>query len=148
MILQGGIVQSLSVLDKQEAFLSNNKVLTLKIFIFLALVNMLETAVQFCYKKAALSQASFSPHGFMDILHFVALMTGNPYFLCGLFFAFFLFCIWVTVLSRVDLSVAVPLTSLSYVLIPVVSIVLFAERISMMRWMGSGLLWQALSWFP
>ena len=120
--------------------MSNNKALTLKIFIFLVLVDMLETAAQFCYKKAAVSQASFSPHGFMDILHFVALMTLNPYFLCGLFFVFSLFCIWVTVLSRVDLSVAVPVTSLSYVLIPVVSIVFFAERISIMRWMGIGII--------
>jgi undecaprenyl phosphate-alpha-L-ara4N flippase subunit ArnE len=46
------------------------------------------------------------------------------------------FIIWSTILSRIDLSAAVPIASFSYILVPLVSIVFLHEKISNLRWLG------------
>jgi undecaprenyl phosphate-alpha-L-ara4N flippase subunit ArnE len=46
------------------------------------------------------------------------------------------FIIWSTILSKIDLSVAVPVCSFSYVTIPLVSIIFLHEKISLLRWSG------------
>jgi drug/metabolite transporter (DMT)-like permease len=40
------------------------------------------------------------------------------------------------ILSKIDLSVAVPIASFSYILVPVVSIVFLHEQITALRWLG------------
>jgi drug/metabolite transporter (DMT)-like permease len=49
---------------------------------------------------------------------------------------FLTFVIWSTILSKIDLSVAVPIASFSYILVPIVSIVFLHEQISLFRWLG------------
>jgi undecaprenyl phosphate-alpha-L-ara4N flippase subunit ArnE len=46
------------------------------------------------------------------------------------------FIIWSTILSKIDLSVAVPIASFSYILVPLVSIIFLHEKISALRWLG------------
>ncbi|MGH9394262.1 MAG: EamA family transporter, partial [Terriglobales bacterium] len=45
--------------------------------------------------------------------------------------------VWWAVLSRVDLSYAFPLTSMSYVVLLVASRAFLGEHISLTRWMGA-----------
>ena len=47
-----------------------------------------------------------------------------------------MFIIWSTVLSKIDLSVAVPIASFSYILVALVSILFLHETITLLRWMG------------
>ena len=47
-----------------------------------------------------------------------------------------IFIIWSLILSKIDLSVAVPIASLSYILVPFVSIIFLHERITALRWLG------------
>ena len=65
-------------------------------------------------------------------------MLSSPLFWLALISVFVLFCIWSTVLSKVDLSVAVPIASLSYITIPLVSIIFLGEHVSLLRWLGIG----------
>lgn len=55
----------------------------------------------------------------------------------SLFCALFSFVIWLTVLSRVDLSLAYPLASISFVLVVLCSWLFLKEPVSMTRFIGA-----------
>ncbi len=112
--------------------------LTLKIFLLLVFTDFLETVAQFCFKKTALVQQSVAIFDIRDALHFVFVAASNPFLWCALPAVFMLFCIWITILSKVDLSVAVPVASFSYVTIPLVSVIFLGEKIPFLRWVGIG----------
>jgi drug/metabolite transporter (DMT)-like permease len=46
------------------------------------------------------------------------------------------FVIWSTILSKIDLSVAVPVASFSYILVPLASIIFLGEKVALLRWIG------------
>lgn len=46
------------------------------------------------------------------------------------------FIVWMTVLANLDLSLAFPLGSLSYVIIPLLSVSFLNEDIPLLRWLG------------
>jgi drug/metabolite transporter (DMT)-like permease len=110
--------------------------LTFKIFLFLVSVDFLETLTQFCFKKTALPESAFEINALADILVFLKLMLFSPFLWLGLVSVLFTFIIWSTILSHIDLSVAVPVCSFSYITIPLVSIIFFHEKLSYLRWMG------------
>jgi drug/metabolite transporter (DMT)-like permease len=112
------------------------KNLTFKIFLFLIFIDLLETFAQFCFKKSVLAVNGFEiqiPH---DILHFIIKVAPSPYLWFGLFSVILIFAIWSTILSKIDLSVAVPICSFSYITVPLVSLVFLHEKISTLRWFG------------
>jgi drug/metabolite transporter (DMT)-like permease len=110
--------------------------LTLKIFLFLVFIDFLETFAQFCFKKTALSQSRLEIRAFSDAAHFIATIIPSPFLWFGLISVLMIFAIWSTILSKIDLSVAVPVCSFSYITIPLVSVLYFHEKISALRWFG------------
>jgi len=48
--------------------------------------------------------------------------------------------IWLSVLYRIDVSKALPFVSLGHVFVLIVSRVFFGEHISVLRWLGAGLI--------
>jgi len=48
------------------------------------------------------------------------------------------FIVWLIVLSKLDLSYAYGVLALTYVLIPLASLLIFNENIPVMRWVGIG----------
>lgn len=110
--------------------------LTPTVFLFIVFTDFLETAAQFCFKKTALAQHSASIANIADALHFVIIAIGNPFLWCALLSVLVLFCVWITILSKIDLSVAVPVASFSYITIPLVSIIFLGEKITFLRWAG------------
>lgn len=112
------------------------KHLTLKILLILVSIDLLETLAQFCFKKSALSFSNFQINSFLDVLNFIRTIIPSGYLWLGLIFVVLIFITWSTVLSRIDLSVAVPVCSFSYITIPLVSMIFFHESISWVRWMG------------
>lgn len=64
----------------------------------------------------------------------------NPYVLSGVTIYGVSTVIWVYVLSRMNLSVAYPTQSMSYVLVMLAAIFLFKEPISAKQWIGMGLI--------
>ncbi len=110
--------------------------LTLKILFLLIFIDFLETFAQFCFKKTALAESGFEIKALNDGLHFIINIIPSPFLWLGLFSVLLIFTIWSTVLSRIDLSVAVPVCSFSYITVPLVSLVFLHEKISRLRWAG------------
>jgi drug/metabolite transporter (DMT)-like permease len=110
--------------------------LTLKIFLFLILSDVLETFHQFCFKKSVLLEGDPDIKGFYDILIFFRGVFSSPILWIGLLSVLFAFIIWSTILSKIDLSVAVPVASFSYIFVALTSILFLHETITWMRWLG------------
>jgi len=96
-------------------------------------------AGQLLLKKAMSSQRlSFDASNLVPSL--MALAT-NPFLLAWILFAGVSAALWIYVLSRFELSLAFPVsTTLSYILILVLSWWLFGEQMTVMRWIGIGLM--------
>ena len=116
------------------------KRLSFRIFLFLVSIDLLETFAQFCFKKSAISGHSLEVINLVNLLGFLKLLVLSPFLWLGLFSVFFIFVTWSAVLSKIDLSVAVPVCSFSYITVPLVSMVFFHEHVSILRWSGIGLI--------
>lgn len=118
--------------------LRQKRPLTFLIFILIVSTDVLETVAQFCFKKTALLQHSVAITSISDVLRFISLAVANPFLWLALFAISVIFCLWITILSKIDLSVAIPVASFSYITIPLVSIIFFGEKIPFLRWIGIG----------
>ena len=112
------------------------KHITLRIFFLLIFIESLETFVQFCFKKAALVSNDFVIKNLDGFIHFCINVISSPFLWLGLFSVLLIFIIWSTILSKIDLSVAAPAGSFSFITIPLVSIIFLHEKISALRWLG------------
>jgi len=112
------------------------KKVTLKILLLLITSDVLETAIHFFFKKSALAETEFSVVGLGSAIVFLKAVFSSPFLWAGLLTAATVFIIWSTILSKIDLSVAVPIASFSYILVPVVSVIFLHEQISALRWAG------------
>jgi drug/metabolite transporter (DMT)-like permease len=112
-----------------------NKI-TLKIFLFLIFSDILETFAHFCFKKSALAQSGLFITSPQDAFMFLKSIISSGFLWLGLASVVSEFTVWCTVLSKIDLSVAVPVASFSYILVPLVSVFIFCEKISLLRWLG------------
>ncbi len=114
----------------------SKKHITFKILLFLIFTDVLETFAQFCFKKSAMSADFLGINALADGIVFIKTVIPSPFLWVGLFSVLCLFIIWVTILSKIDLSVAVPVASFSYIGIPIVSMLFLHEKISLVRWLG------------
>jgi drug/metabolite transporter (DMT)-like permease len=97
--------------------------LPVKIFLLIAACDLLDTAGQLLMKKGIHHLMDFS---FPDIFLF---WLGLAIYLSNFF-------LWMNVLSKTDLSIALPLASISYILIPLTAIFFLHEHVSALRWLG------------
>ncbi|MFA6281570.1 MAG: EamA family transporter [Candidatus Omnitrophota bacterium] len=112
------------------------KKLTVKILLFLILTDILETFIQFCFKKSAVSATGLTVTSLGDTFVFAKTVISSPFLWVGICSVLVIFVIWSTILSKIDLSVAVPVASFSYILVPLTSIIFLHEKISGLRWLG------------
>jgi len=112
------------------------KQLTIKIILFLVLTDILETFTHLCFKKSALAGSGLNVLNPAGIFEFIVLVFSSPFVWLGLLTVLSVFIIWSSILSKIDLSVAVPIASFSYILVPLTSVVYLHEKISMLRWLG------------
>lgn len=112
------------------------KKITIRILLFLILADVLETLTHFCFKKSALTEGDILVTKFADILVFLKGVSASPFLWLGLLSVLLTFIIWSSILSKIDLSVAVPVCSFSYISIALVSIFFLNEKISFLRWSG------------
>ena len=110
--------------------------MTLKIFLFLVFYDAIETAIHFFLKKAAVTQAAFAVRTPIDVPIFIGHMLLTPYLWLGLLCAVVVVSTWTFILSKIDLSLAIPFAGLTYVFVALVSLVFFHEHISILRWTG------------
>ena len=91
---------------------------------------------QYCFKRASSSAGNFSFGSIHDILLMLQSFLVSGYFWGGLGAISLVFVVWCTVLAKHDLSIAMPLTSINYVLVALCSVLLLHEPVSFARWFG------------
>jgi len=112
------------------------KKITFKILMLLIASDILETAVQFFFKKSTVGLNCKQLTDLTSIAVFFKAVFSSPFLWVALFTVVSVFILWSLVLSKIDLSVAVPIASFSYILVPVVSIIFLHEKMSVARWWG------------
>lgn len=112
------------------------KSITLRILFFLIFIEFLETFVQFCFKKSVLISDHFEIRNPHEFINFCTSIISSPFLWLGLSFVLVIFIIWSTILSKIDLSVAAPACSASFITVPLVSMIFLHEKISTLRWLG------------
>jgi len=123
-------------MPKEETYLNeNSRKLNLSTFLLILAVDILNTFAELSFKKGAMAThihrvilSNFSQFA-LELLSSGWLWTG---ILCYLI----MFLLWITVLSRMDLSIAFLILSIDYLLVPLFSIVFLKESISLLRWVG------------
>ena len=61
----------------------------------------------------------------------------NPFLVCAVFLYAFTIIIWIYVLRILPLSIAYPITALSYVIVPVIAYFFLHEKITLHTFLGS-----------
>ncbi|MEI7999599.1 MAG: EamA family transporter [Candidatus Omnitrophota bacterium] len=89
-----------------------------------------------CFKKAASAQESFNISQPSQIFTFIGNILSSPFLWLGLLTVIIIFTNWSTILSKIDLSIATPIASFSYVLVAIAAMIFLHEHISMQRWIG------------
>ena len=112
------------------------KKITFKILLLLIASDILETAVQFFFKKSTLGAGYGQVTDFATLLFFLKVVFSSGFLWIGLLTVVAVFIIWSMVLSKIDLSVAVPIASFSFILVPAVSVIFLHEQITALRWLG------------
>ena len=95
----------------------------------------LDVVAQLLMKKGLL-QAAEGIRGIGDVFHFIGSNIGSGFLWLGILIYAFNFLVWIIVLSRIDLSVAVPVASTNYVTLPLLAIFFLHETVPPLRWAG------------
>lgn len=117
-----------------EKFTKINQ-LPLKIFLLIILNDLLDTSAQLLMKKGL---GLVELNSVMAFFHHLIDFSNHGIFLFWLGLAIYLsnFFLWMKILSQIDLSVALPLASSSYILIPIAAVYFLHEFVSPLRWLG------------
>ena len=104
--------------------------ITLKIFLAVFLNDAIDALAQVLMKKGIVGGAvtSWDLH---NLLFFVTQNAGSPLVIAGIILYAINFFLWIVILTKIDLSLAVPLGSTTYALIPFSAVIFLHERISM-----------------
>ncbi len=98
---------------------------------------LLAVAGQLLMKKGMTAFGSFP---ISQMLVKIIPMFMNPYVFFG-FACFGLSSIfWLAVLSRFEISLVYPMVSLAYGVVAIASLILFKENVTMIRWVGIGVI--------
>lgn len=109
--------------------------LTLAVLAMIIMTDVIESFAELFWKKGTLS-TGFDTITFHNLFEFMGALLGSSGFLIGAGLYVINFFLWITVLSRVDLSVAFPTGSTSYIIVAILSMVFLGEQISPYRWSG------------
>ena len=113
--------------------------LTLKIFLLIVLNDLGDTLAQFLMKKGLIA-TGIDAVTFGNLVEFIVRNASSVLLWAGLAVYVFNFFIWIVVLYKADLSVAMPVGSTSYILVPLVASVFLHERVDALRWVGIALI--------
>jgi EamA-like transporter family. len=109
--------------------------LTLKIFFLIVLNDLIDTVAQLFMKKG-LAHTGIDSINLGNIVEFVSKSASSPFLWLGIFIFALNFFVWIVILYKVDLSVAMPVGSFCYIFIPVCALLFLHESISLLRWAG------------
>jgi drug/metabolite transporter (DMT)-like permease len=109
--------------------------LTLKIFSLIILNDIVDTIAQLLMKKG-LVVTGISSVTLSNLAEFAAKSASSFLLWLGIIFYGLNFLIWIIILYKVDLSIAMPVGSSSYILVPIVAIIFLHEHVSLLQWLG------------
>lgn len=116
-----------------------NSSLTLKIFLLIVLNDVGDTIAQLLMKKGLLVTGIDNVNA-GNIAEFCVKNAASPLVWIGVFVFILNFFVWIVILSRVDLSIAMPVGSTSYIFVPIAAMIFLHEHVSLMRWSGIALI--------
>ena len=109
--------------------------LTLKILFLIVLNDLIDTVAQLLMKKG-LVQTGIDSVNLGNIVEFVSKNASSAYIWLGIFVFALNFFVWIVVLYKVDLSIAMPVGSFCYIFVPICAMLFLHENISLIRWAG------------
>lgn len=109
--------------------------LTFKIIALLVANDLLDSVAQIFMKKGLL-KTGISSIDFGNLAEFTLRSISSPYLWAGLAIYIISFFLWIVVLSRIELSIALPVSSVCYLLTPLFAVIFLHEKIDAVRWLG------------
>jgi drug/metabolite transporter (DMT)-like permease len=109
--------------------------LTLKIFSLIILNDAVDAIAQLVMKKGLIT-AGLDSVNFSDMAGFILKGCSSGLLWLGILLYAMNFFIWIIILYKIDLSIAMPVGSTSYIFVPIVAIIFLHEKVSLLRWVG------------
>lgn len=113
--------------------------LTLKVFILIILDGAFNMIAQLLMKKG-LVEAGAGGLALSNVADFVGKNISSPFVLAGIIMYAMNFLVWIVILYKVDLSIALPAGGIGYVFAPLAAIIFLHEQVGLVRWVGIGLI--------
>lgn len=111
--------------------------LTFNIIALIVLTDFLESTYEFFFKKGMLSVGEFDFSNFGTFGDFALRTLSNGWIWIGLIIILIETLTWFIVLSKIDLSLAFPVSSLSYIFVILASAFMLHEHVGANRWIGT-----------
>ena len=110
-------------------------------FLYLLFFVFLMCMGQILFKKTALILSqSYNSINISKLFESLLILIKIPYFFLALIVYASATLFWLFILQKITLSIAYPFTALAMVIIPVLSIFLFQEKLSLNYWIGASLI--------
>lgn len=110
--------------------------LTLKIFLLIVATDILESSSQIFFKKGVLLFPTLHLNNIAEFILFLKCIIFSPMIWMGFIVMTINFFLWMLVLNKIDLSVAFPVGSTSFLFVPLLAVILLHENIGILRWAG------------
>jgi len=109
--------------------------LTLKIFSLIVLTDVMDSIAQLLMKKGLVS-TGINSVTFGNIAEFAIRNASSFLVWAGVLIFTLNFFIWIVVLYKIDLSIAMPAGSTSYIFVPLAAMLFLHEHVGLVRWIG------------
>jgi drug/metabolite transporter (DMT)-like permease len=116
-----------------------NKSLTLKIFALIVLNDLGDTVAQIFLKKGIMA-TGIDGLALGELGELVMRALASPLLWAGVLVYALNFFLWILILYKVDLSVAMPVGSTGYIFVPIAASLFLHEHVSLLRWAGIALI--------
>lgn len=107
----------------------------LKVWGLVIIKDIIESFGDLFFKKGAMA-TGINNVVLSNVLEFASRISASPWLWIGILFYLANFFLWIVLLSRVDLSVAFPMSSLTYIIVPAMAIAFLGEKVLLIRWAG------------
>ena len=109
--------------------------LTFKILALIILNDLGDTLAQFVMKKG-LALTGITSVDFSNIFEFAARNASSPMVWLGVLVFVLNFFVWIVILYKIDLSIAMPVGSFCYIFVPIIAVFFLHEHVGPLRWVG------------
>ena len=116
------------------------KLLSPQVFVLIALLLLFDTFSQLAFKIAVTQLGEFPTQNISVIWHYCLQLAMNLYVIGGVLALILALFTWLTLISKVDLSFAHPMTSLAYATIPLAGTFFLHESLHWPQMVGIALI--------